>query len=330
MNLQQQINHLKTESFIADLALGFEPEIEVAHKWDLLNEYHDRGFNYVGLAIAGEFTNLETTIRYMARHRARIMKESDKYILVDTFQDLVDAQQQKKLALSFWLQGSNPLANDIHMIETYYRLGIRYMLLCYNTRNAIGDGVVEKNDGGLSQFGYKVIEEMNRVGMIVDLSHTGIKTSLDAIAASVDPVIFSHSNTAAVTSHVRNITNEQIVAIGENDGLIGINGLALFSGEQNVSIKKIVDHMDHILNLIGPKHIALGLDQVYFHELLELFYQKAGDVTYPKGYVQSMDSFQLQQIDQLIHEMLVRNYSEDIIKDILGNNFLRVAKQVWK
>ena len=137
----------------------------------------------------------------MARHRAKIESESDKYLIVDKAKDILAAKQNNKLALGFWLQGSNPLANDLNMIDTYYRLGVRSILLSYNTRNAIGDGIIEKVDGGLSKLGYKMIEEMNRVGMLIDLSHGGIKTSLDSIEASRDPIIFSHSNAQGVTPH---------------------------------------------------------------------------------------------------------------------------------
>lgn len=330
-NLQLHIKDIKNQSVIADLALGFEPEIEVSHKWDLFSRYRQSGVHYVGLALAGEFTSLDTTVRYISRHRARIQSEPDKYIIVKKAQDILTAKQQNKLALGFWLQGSNPLANDINMIETYYQLGVRYILLAYNTRNAIGDGVVEKIDGGLSQFGFKVIEEMNRVGMLIDLSHGGIKTSLQAIEASKDPVIFSHSNAYGLTPHIRNLTDEQIIAVANKGGVIGVNGLALLLGVEKSSSKKLVDHIDYMTNLVGNSdHISLGLDLVYFHDVLDLFFQKAGATTYPKGYIGSMDSLQPEKIDELIEELITRRYSDSSIKNILGDNFLRVAEQVWK
>ncbi|OGT44724.1 MAG: peptidase [Gammaproteobacteria bacterium RIFCSPHIGHO2_12_FULL_38_11] len=329
-DLTTHIKLLKNQSIIADMALGFEPEIEVPHKWDLFDRYSQSGFSYVGLAIAGEFTSLETTIRYLSRHRARIQREHNKYIIVDKAQDILTAKADNKLALGFWLQGSNPLANDIYMVETYYKLGIRYMLLAYNTRNAIGDGIVEKVDGGLSQFGFKVIEEMNRVGMIIDLSHGGIKTSLQAIEASKDPVIFSHSNAFGINPHIRNLTDEQITAVAKKGGVIGVNGMALILGAEKASSKKFVDHIDYMTSLIGnTNNIALGFDLVYFNEILDMFYEKAG-ATYPKGYLGSMDSLQPEKMDEVIEELLKRKYSDNDIKNILGGNFLRVAKQVWR
>jgi membrane dipeptidase len=329
-NVSLRAKSIKNQSIIADMVLGFEPEIEVAHKWDILERYQQAGFHYLGLALAGEFTNLETAIRYIARHRARIQSKSDKYLLIEHAEDITKAKQQNKLGLGFWLQGSTPLANDIHMVELYYRLGIRYILLCYNVRNAVGDGVVEKTNGGLSQFGLKLIEEMNRVGMLIDLSHGGIKTSLEAIEASKDPVIFSHSNVYAVAPHIRNLSDEQIIAVARKGGVIGMNGVALLLGDEKSSATQIVNHIEYLADLVGPKHISLGLDLVYFHELLDHFYQKAGEAVYPKGYVGSMDSFQPEKIDELIEVLLQRGYTENVIKEILGGNFLRVIKQVWK
>lgn len=203
------------------------------------------------------------------------------------------------------------------------------MLLAYNTRNHIGDGITEKSDAGLSHFGKKVIAEMNRVGMIIDLSHTGIRTSLDAIELSKDPVIFSHSNAQKITSHVRNLTDEQIKALAKNNGIIGINSLALFLGTKKSSANKIVEHINHITNLVGTSdNVALGLDQVYFHEILEDFYKNYSG-SYPSGYLGAMDSLPPEKIDNIIEELLKQNYSTMSIKDILGNNFIRVAKTVW-
>jgi membrane dipeptidase len=113
--------------------------------------------------------------------------------------------------------------------------------------------------------------------------------------------------------------------------VIGVNGLALLLGSEKSSSKKVVDHIDYMTNLAGNSdHISIGLDLVYFHEILELFYQKAGAATYPKNYLGSMDFLQPEKIDEIIEELIIRGYSELIIKNILGGNFLRVAKQVWK
>ena len=240
------------------------------------------------------------------------------------------AKQENKLALGFWFQGSTPLANDINLIETYYTLGIRHILLTYNTRTSIGDGILEKNDAGLSTFGYKVIEEMNRVGMLIDMSHGGIKTSLDVIEASEDPIIFSHSNVQGVNPHIRNLTDEQIKAISKKNGLIGINGMGIILGVEEPTTQKYLEHINYICNLVGSvDNIAIGLDLVYFNEMLPIFFEKSG-FNYPKGYLGSMKGLQPEQVDEIVETLIHAHYSDEDIKKILGENFLRVASKVWK
>lgn len=324
------IQVIKNNAVIADIAMDFLPEVEMPSMWDVLDRYHQSGFHFLNIALAGEMTSIDTTIRYISRQRAKIQKLSDKFIIVKKVDDILKAKKEKRLALGFWFQGATPLANDIRLIETYYLLGIRHILLAYNIRNAIGDGILEKNDAGLSEFGYKVIEEMNRVGMIIDMSHGGIKTSLDVIDASKDPIVFSHSNAQGINPHVRNLTDEQIKAISKKKGLIGVNGMGLILGVEKPTAEKLVEHIDYINQLTGSSdYVALGLDLVHFTEMLPIFYEKSGQ-EYPKNYMGSMEGLQPEQIDEIIEALLRHQYSEGDIKKILGGNFLRVASQVWK
>lgn len=332
MNEVFKMNALEliSKSIITDSALGFEPEIEVTHKWDLLPRFKKAGFTYVGLAIAGEFTSLDETMHYMSRHRARIAAHPNEYIIAKTASDILRAKQENKLALGFWLQGSNPLGNDINMVQTYYDLGVRYILLCYNTRNAMGDGCIEPNDAGLSQFGIKVVEEMNRIGMLVDASHTGFRTTMDILNLSKDPIIFSHSNVNSLVPHPRNVKDEALLALAKNGGVINLSGLAMMLGQEKSSMTAYVNHISYIADLIGPEHIGIGLDMVYFHEVLDLFFTKAGITTYPKNYVKSMDSAKPEDVMELTEILIQRGFSEKDIKGILGENYLRVVTQVWK
>lgn len=321
---------IKRDSIIADMAIDFLPEIEVPGMWEILERYHNSGFHFLNIALAGDLTSVETTVRYISRQKNKIKILDDKFIIVKKTADILKAKQQNKLALGFWFQGSTPLANDINLIETYYILGIRQILLAYNTRNSIGDGILEKNDAGLSTFGYKVIEEMNRVGMLIDMSHGGIKTSLDVIEASNDPIIFSHSNAQGVNPHVRNLTDEQIKAIANKKGVIGINGMGLILGAEEPTVEKYIEHIDYICNLVGSvDNIALGLDLIYFNEMLPIFFEKSG-LNYPKGYLGSMKGLQPEQIDEIIEALIRHHYSDENIKKILGGNFLHVTSIVWK
>lgn len=321
---------IKKNSIIVDIAMDFLPEIEIPYMWEVLERYHHSGFQFLNIALAGDLTSVETTVRYISRQRNKINNLGDKFIIVKKIEDIFKAKQENKLALGFWFQGSTPLANDINLIETYYILGVRQILLAYNTRNSIGDGILEKNDSGLSAFGCKVIEEMNRVGMLIDMSHGSIKTSLDVIEISKDPIIFSHSNAQGVNPHVRNLTDEQIKAIANKNGVIGINGAGLILGIEKPTTEKYIEHINYICNLTGSvDNIAIGLDLIYFNEMLEIFFEKSG-LNYPKGYLGSMKGLQPEQIDEIIDTLIRSHYSDKDIKKILGENFLRVISKVWK
>ncbi len=324
------IQQIKNNSIIADIAIDFLPEIEIASMWEVLERYHHSGFHFLNIALAGDMTSVETAVRYISRQQRKIKNLDNKFIIVKKCEDILKAKQEKKLALGFWFQGSTPLANDINLIETYYALGVRQILLTYNNRNAIGDGILEKNDAGLSIFGYKVIEEMNRVGMLIDMSHGGIKTSLDVIEASKDPIVFSHSNAYGVNPHVRNLTDEQIKAIANKQGVIGINGAGLILGVEEPTTEKYIEHINYISNLVGSvDNIAMGLDLIYFNEMLPIFFEKSG-LSYPQGYLGSMKGLQPEQLGKIIETLISSHYSDEDIKKILGENFLRVASKVWK
>ena len=187
--------------------------------WDMTIPWHDRpeaqehaliraaahGYSLASLTVALDSNFLTATIRAIAIHRAFFLGNSDKYVLVDTFADVERAKREGKLAIVFHFQGTNPVEGDIKMIEVYHQLGIRHMLMAYNMRNLVGAGCLERSDDGLSRFGIALVEEMNRVGMIVDVTHTGHRTAMDTIEVSNAPVIFSHSCPAALWDIARNV-----------------------------------------------------------------------------------------------------------------------------
>src|SRR5690606_24147397 len=143
----------------------------------------------------------------------------------------------------------------------YHRLGVRAMLLAYNQAEAAGDGCLEPRNGGLTRFGHQVIAEMNRVGMLVDLSHCGVRTALEAIDASAQPVAITHTGAKAVYDHPRTVPDELLLAVAARGGVIGINGHPAFiDGTSAPPLSRVVDHLDHIVELVGVEHVGLGLD----------------------------------------------------------------------
>jgi membrane dipeptidase len=239
-----------------------------------------------------------------------------RIIYGETVEDILEAKEKDKLAVILQFQNSLPIEHDVRLLEVWYKLGVRIMQLTYNPRNLVGDGCGEKTDCGLSQFGRKVVEEMNRIGMIIDLSHVGHKSANEAIDLSKDPVIFSHSNAKALANVYRNITDNQIKAIAEKDGVIGVGTPSFIvkkdGDKKGTSIIDFVNHIEYMVKLVGADYVGIGTD-------------------YTEG--KGPPSFCFKSITDLVEvaaELVERGYSDQDVKKIMGENWLRVFKRVWK
>jgi len=296
----------------------------------VIPRYLASGCNYVSLTIGSDRWTLEQTVLVVAAERARYARHEDKYVLVETVDDIIRAKNDGKLAIGFNFQGTNGLAGNLHMVALYYKLGVRSMLLAYNQKNMVGDGCHERTDAGLSRFGVSLVKEMNRVGMLVDCSHTGYRTSMEAIETSSAPVIFTHSNAKSLLPHERNITDDLIMACARSGGVIGMNGMGIYIADNDASTAAMARHIDFLADLVGPQHIGLGLDFVFYEEN---FYArvKANPNRYPPDkYPIPQQFFKPEQLPELTELLLSRGYTEDAVRGILGENFLRVARKVWK
>jgi membrane dipeptidase len=246
--------------------------------------------------------------------------------------DLRRAKAEAKLALMFNLQETDILEGRLDMIQVYYDLGVRHMLLAYNRKNKVGDGCAERTDAGLSRFGVHVVEEMNRVGMIVDGSHTGYRTSMEAMEISTAPVIFSHCSAHALYDHYRNIRDDQIKACAASGGVIGMNGMGEFTDDDEASSESLFRQVDYIAQLVGPRHVGIGLDYVAAIEAL-WGWVRVDDEAWPwnKGRPHREARFaEPEQIIEVTELMLRAGYSDDDVRGFLGENLIRVAEQVWK
>jgi membrane dipeptidase len=220
--------------------------------------------------------------------------------------------------------------NDLNMVSLYYKLGVRALLLCYNQKNSVGDGCHEPGNAGLSSFGRLLIAEMNRVGMLVDCSHTGYRTTMEAMEASSAPVLLSHSNARVLRDHERNVWDDQILACAQTGGVIGVNGMGIYIADNDASNEAMFRHIDHICDLAGWQHVGLGLDLVYFADGFYKLIRSKPDMYPPAEYPIPQEFFQPEQLPGLVEMMLERGYTTEQVKGILGENYLRVARQVWK
>jgi len=296
-----------------------------------LQIFADAGFTYVSLtrAVDNMSPPLEVVSK-LARDRRVIRENPDTLVLVETAEDIRRAKREGKLAIGFHFQGSEVIAREVDMIGAYYALGVRSMILAYNFQNNIGTGCLEERDSGLSAFGRRAILEMNKVGMFVDLSHCGYRTSMEAMDVAESPCIFSHSLPFAIYEHPRNIKDDQIKRCAELGGTIGINGVGAFlNGEQDVSSSAVMKHILYLADLVGPEKITIGLDYIFDPSRFEALHLAA-----PANYGMLADPpFQFVQpgdIEGLAEAMLSAGMSEKDVLGVLGENYLKMAEVIWK
>jgi membrane dipeptidase len=233
-------------------------------------------------------------------------------MLATSAQDILTAKEQGKLAAVLAIEGGEALEGDLGVLRLFHRLGVRSIGLTWNERNNIADGVGDsRSKGGLSVFGADLIKEMNRLGILVDVSHLSDPGFWDVVELSTQPIIASHSNSRAVCNHRRNLTDDQIKALAKNGGVMGMNFAAAFVKEDGKpKLDDLLNHIDHIVELVGPEHVGLGSD---FDGIGAAPEELTDASTMP-----------------LITDGLCkRGYSDEHIRLILGGNYFRVFKEVW-
>ncbi|MGQ0569549.1 MAG: dipeptidase, partial [Armatimonadota bacterium] len=237
-----------------------------------------------------------------------------------------------------------PIGTIIERVETFWRLGVRTIQLTYNTRNFLGDGAAETTDAGLSAWGREVVREMNRAGILVDLSHAGRRTALDAIEVSQKPCVFTHSNPYALVPVARNIPDEHIKAVAAKGGVVGCSTfppLVWRGSDEPPSLDQFVECIDYIVNLVGIDHVSIGTDSeaskgAYPVELRASLRRKYAGTTggfdqkFPQGAPMKDLEEGLGDWPNITLRLLERGYKDDDVRKIIGENFLRVAREAWK
>lgn len=230
--------------------------------------------------------------------------------VVTDYAQIMETVNAGKLAALIGIEGGEALTGRLEVLRMLYRLGVRVIGLTWNERNDIADGIdVYPSAGGLTKFGRKVIREMNRLGMIIDVSHLAEPGFWDVLAETEHPVVASHSNARAICDHLRNLSDEQIKGLAANGGVLGINFCPAFVDSRRATIDRVIDHIDHVLDLVGDDHIGIGSD-----------FDGIGDA--PEGLED------VSRLPCLTEKLLQRGYKEKTIKKILGENFMRVFQEV--
>lgn len=320
---------LYRDALVWDMTLPWTP----ANSDDeTLPRFHRAGIKVLSLTLDADQDPTPNTLLTQYAHVLQQCRRRPELTLATSVDEILAAATAGKTALILHCQGTNALGRRLEMVEVFYRLGVRHMLLAYNQKNAVGDGCAERTDAGLSRFGVSLIREMNRVGMLVDGTHTGYRTTMDAMEVCEGPFIFSHANAYGVHPHYRNIRDDQIRACAATGGVIGINGLGWFLRDLEARPESMFRHIDYTVGLVGPRHVGIGLDFVKNWEPWSRGIQARPDQWPPnEGEAPPITRFvQPEQLEDITELMLRKGYGEDDVRDILGRNFLRVCGEVWK
>lgn len=293
----------------------------------ILARFKRAGYTFLSATTEDFPPTLEGVQQCIQRFRESA-KSHAEWLMIGTSLAAIDqGRREGKLVVGLNIQDTVQLGMDLSRVETFHSLGVRHMLLAYNVRNFVADGCAEPADAGLSIFGRRVVREMNRVGMVVDLSHTGRRSTLDAIEICEPPPIFSHSGAHAVCAHIRNIRDEQIRACAARGGVIGVVGIGGFIGDPEARSESVFRHIDHIASLVGPQHVGLGADYVQNMKGVWDAIRAAKNSSWPDPTGTQLyegGCFQPEQLTELVDIMLTHGYPVEAIKGILGTNFRRV------
>lgn len=276
--------------------------------------------------------HLNSCLRRLEAMLAEADECQDQMEIVTTARGILDSKTRGKVAIMLGIEGGRPIEDRLDYLSLFYRLGVRRLQLTWNFRNNIADGCgEERTKGGLTRFGVEVVREVGRLGMVLDLSHISVASFWDALEQAGGPVVVSHANCHGLRPHPRNLRDDQIRAIAQTGGLVGVTFYAPFLSEAEPTITDAAEHIEHVMNVAGVDHVAIGPDfmdhnvglQMTGAALFPHFYPPDQHMKYPPG----LSTFA--ETPNLTVELLRRGHSESDIRKVLGENYLRVFRSVF-
>ena len=266
-----------------------------------------------------------------------IQASNGKASIIKYKEDVPTQPQKDHVWFLMELEGGRPFQEDyssgrkthekLATLRQFYRLGVRSVQLTHNGRNELGDGIWDRRTkGGLSEFGAAVVAEMNRLHMMIGVSHLNEEGYFDVLELSKDPIFVTHSNACAVFDHPRNLTNDQLRGLAQNEGIVGIHFLTMMLCKERLpTLEDFLQHIDYVAELIGPQHLAFGIlgnDPTY----TSVFPHTVKDTILTPEYPEGMEYYD--QAKLVMEELDKRGYNSEDIYNIMGGNFARVMRQV--
>lgn len=300
------------------------------------------GITTVNLTVSGG--DFAGTVRNIAGWMDRIDRYRSALRQVRTVDDLMAAKQARQLGIAFGFQDTTPFEGGLEPIETFSQMGVKVTQLTYNVRNLVGDGCLEPANGGLTRYGRAVVERMNDLGMIVDLSHCGQRTTAEGIAASRVPVSITHSGCNAIARHPRSKDDAELRALAENGGVVGIYLMPFLTPGRVPMRADVLDHVEHAIDVCGEDHVGIGSDlsttpidgsAEYWSRHREFVAGRiARGVAAPNEdpdilfTVEDLNS--ARRMELIADGLAQRGHPDARIEKVIGGNWVRLFREIWR
>lgn len=304
-------------------------------KWDraLFEDMAKGGITTANCTVS-VWEGFQATMDNIVEFNGFFREHSDLIRPVRCIEDIYRAKDEGKTGIILGFQNVHAFEDQLGYVEIFKKLGVGIAQMAYNTQNLVGTGCYER-DGGLSGFGHEVVAEMNRVGMMCDLSHVGAKTSQEVILASDKPVCYSHCLPLGLKDHPRNKSDEELKFIADHGGFIGVTMFAPFlKNGINSTIEDYVEAIDYIVNIVGEDCVGIGTDFTQGHD--QAFFEW---LTHDKGYARRLTRFgeiinpkgirTIGEFPNLTQALLDHGWPESRVQKVMGNNWVRILKEVW-
>jgi membrane dipeptidase len=340
---------LVRSSLVIDMLFPLTLSGETQERWgpglDGFNESDAREFReseidvaHVAVGVGGRSVDdaYRNVMTFVGTYNAIVANRPDVFMRIDSADDLDRVRGSARTGILIGIQNSHHFRNPDD-VNTFHNLGQRVSQLTYNSRNMIGNGSTERIDGGISDFGAAIIQRMNEVGMAVDVSHCGDRTTLDAFELSTKPVLITHSNARALApGHPRCKPDDAIRAVARSGGVMGLTAVRMFvKNDEPTTIEHYLDHFDHVRDLIGPEHLGVGSDiDLHGYDDMPAEENERLRAGY-KGSYGFREKIDVEGVDHprrmfdLTEGLIRRGYADEQIRGILGGNFRRVLSEIW-
>ncbi|MGD8321298.1 MAG: membrane dipeptidase [Gemmatimonadota bacterium] len=296
----------------------------------------------VTVGVVGDVPDpFETTVDDLARWEREIDRHPDVFVRVRAVDDLSRAKEGGQVGLVYGFQDTVALGAELERLDTFHALGLRIVQLTYNVRNRVGDGSLEPGNAGLSTFGVDLVHHMNELGVLVDLSHCGQRTTAEGIERSEKPVAITHAGCQAVHMHPRNKRDQELRACAEGGGVVGIYLMPYLNASGPPTADDVMAHLDHALQVCGEDHVGIGSDQSitpvndtpdYYRRMdAEVKRRKEMGISAPREdtapFVPQLND--ARRMDMIADRMSARGHPDRVVEKVLGTNWMRLFGEVW-